>query len=70
MNDTGTGETREGTGKGRRKLGFLVKAALADVRAAGRRAVPVCPFVSAYLKRHPEEADIVDRATPAILSSL
>jgi len=26
--------------------------------------------VSAYVKRHPEEADIVDRATPAILSSL
>jgi hypothetical protein len=32
--------------------------------------VAVCPFMAAYLKRHPEEADIVDRATPAILSSL
>jgi predicted GNAT family acetyltransferase len=48
----------------------LVKGALADVRASGRRAVPVCPFVAAYVKRHPEEADIVDRATPAILTSL
>ena len=48
----------------------LVKRALADVRASGRRAVAVCPFVAAYVKRHPEEADIVDRATPAILTSL
>ena len=48
----------------------LVKGALADVRASGRRAVAVCPFVAAYVKRHPEEADIVDRATPAILASL
>ena len=47
----------------------LVKGSLADVRTSGRRAVAVCPFVAAYLKRHPEEADIVDRATPAILSS-
>ena len=56
----------EGQGLG----AVLVKGALADVRASGRRAVPVCPFVAAYVKRHPEEADIVDRATPAILSSL
>jgi predicted GNAT family acetyltransferase len=48
----------------------LVQAALADVRASGRRAVAVCPFVAVYVKRHPEVADIVDRATPAILSSL
>ena len=41
-----------------------------DLLPHARRAVAVCPFVSAYLKRHPEEADIVDRATPAILSSL
>jgi predicted GNAT family acetyltransferase len=56
----------EGQGLG----SILVKGALADVRASGRRAVAVCPFVSVYLKRHPEEDDIVDRATPAILSSL
>ena len=56
----------EGQGLG----SLLARAALADVRASGRRAVAVCPFFAAYLKRHPEEADIVDRATPAILSSL
>ncbi|MEO7236406.1 MAG: GNAT family N-acetyltransferase [Lapillicoccus sp.] len=48
----------------------LVAGALDAVRASGRRVVPVCPFVSAYLKRHPEYEDLVDRATPAILSSL
>lgn len=48
----------------------LVDGALADVRTSGRRAVAVCPYVAAYVKRHSEQADIVDRATPAILSSL
>ena len=49
--------------------GVLVDAALADVRISGRRVVPVCPYVAAYLKRHPEYEDLVDRATPAILAS-
>jgi predicted GNAT family acetyltransferase len=48
----------------------LVRAALDDVRTSGRRAVPVCPFVTSYLNRHHEYDDIVDPATPAILSSL
>jgi predicted GNAT family acetyltransferase len=48
----------------------LVAAALADVRASGRRVVPVCPFVTAYVKRHHEYDELVDRPTPAILSSL
>ncbi len=48
----------------------LVEAALDDVRRSGRRAVPVCPYVAVYVNRHPEYADIVDRPTPAILSSL
>ncbi len=56
----------EGQGLG----GVLVKGALDAVRASGRRVVPVCPFVSAYLKRHAEYEELVDRATPAILSSL
>jgi predicted GNAT family acetyltransferase len=37
----------------------LVKGALDDIRARGERVVPVCPFVSAYLERHPEYADLV-----------
>lgn len=37
----------------------LVRFALDDVRASGGRIVPQCPFVRAYLERHPEDADLV-----------
>lgn len=38
--------------------GELVKGALDDVRARGLKVVPVCPFVHAYIRRHPEYADL------------
>jgi predicted GNAT family acetyltransferase len=34
----------------------LVPDAVADVRARGLRPVAVCPFVRAYMQRHPEAA--------------
>ena len=37
----------------------LMAGALDDIRARGLRAVPVCPFAVAYVRRHPEYADIV-----------
>jgi predicted GNAT family acetyltransferase len=37
----------------------LVRAALDDVRARGLHVRPLCPFVVAYLRRHPEYADLV-----------
>lgn len=37
----------------------LVRWALDDVRRRGLHVVPLCPFVAAYLKRHPEYADLV-----------
>lgn len=37
----------------------LVRSALDAERAAGRSIVPVCPFVVAYVERHPEYADLV-----------
>lgn len=37
----------------------LVRAALADIRAQGLAIMPLCPYVLAYLRRHPEEADVV-----------
>ncbi|MEU8527683.1 GNAT family N-acetyltransferase [Streptomyces sp. NPDC048629] len=46
--------------------GILVRAALTDVRASGRRIVAVCPYVARYLKRHGEFADITDPVTPAV----
>ena len=55
-------EAAEGRGVGSR----LVKGALDDIRARGLGLVPLCPFVAAYLRRHPEYADLVvrDPATP------
>jgi predicted GNAT family acetyltransferase len=41
----------------------LVTEALADVRATGKRAVAVCPLVAAFLRKHPEQADIADPVT-------
>ncbi|MDX6424443.1 MAG: uncharacterized protein QOI67_1914 [Gaiellaceae bacterium] len=37
----------------------LVEFALDDIRARGLRIVPLCPFVAAYLRRHPEYEDLV-----------
>lgn len=51
----------EGRGLGSR----LVSGALDDIRARGLRVAPVCPFVTAYLRRHPEQRDLVVR-DPAI----
>ena len=47
----------EGQGLGAR----LVAGALDDLRARGRRLVAVCPFVRAYLRHHPEYADLLAR---------
>lgn len=41
---------------------ILAKAALDDARARGQKVVALCPFVSAYIRRHPEYADLVDHA--------
>lgn len=48
-------ERYEGRGLG----GQLVRGALDDVRAQGGRIVPSCSFVAAWLKRHPDYADLV-----------
>jgi predicted GNAT family acetyltransferase len=37
----------------------LVKGALDDVRARGLKMRPYCPFVAAYIRRHPEYEDLV-----------
>jgi uncharacterized protein len=48
-------EALEGKGVGSR----LAAGALDDIRARGLTIVPLCPFVSAYLARHPEYGDLV-----------
>lgn len=34
--------------------GFLTQAALEWIRADGLNAVPICPYVVAWIRRHPE----------------
>ena len=37
----------------------LAKHVIADARARSLLILPVCPFFSAYLQKHPEHADVV-----------
>lgn len=45
----------EGRGIG----GQLARAAFAWARANGQKVVVTCPFVTRWLERHPEQADVV-----------
>jgi uncharacterized protein len=38
----------------------LAQGALEDVRASGRTLVPRCPFIRAYIERHPDYAALVN----------
>lgn len=38
--------------------GALVRGALDDVRTRGLRVVAECPFVKAWIERHPDYADL------------
>jgi predicted GNAT family acetyltransferase len=37
----------------------LVRTALADARAAGRKVVPACSYVAKFIERHREFADLL-----------
>jgi predicted GNAT family acetyltransferase len=50
-------ESMEGRGVGSR----LAAGAIADVRAKGLRITARCPFIAAWLERHPEHADLIAR---------
>ena len=45
----------EGQGIG----GQLARAALDDVRARGLHVVPLCPFIKAWIEKHPDYQDLV-----------
>ncbi|NJC21592.1 hypothetical protein BJ994_000668 [Arthrobacter pigmenti] len=45
----------EGRGAG----STLARYALDDVRSRGLQAAPLCPFIAAYIERHPEYQDLV-----------
>ena len=45
----------------------LIRFALASARSRGLKVVPVCPFVAAYMIKHPEEQDLLDAAHWTVL---
>ena len=45
--------------QGRGIASTLIKAALADMRQRGLKVIAECPFVAAYIERHPEERDLL-----------
>ncbi|TCP56439.1 hypothetical protein EV191_101382 [Tamaricihabitans halophyticus] len=45
---------------GKGLAGKLARQALDMVRAAGRQATPLCPFIADYIRKHPEYLDLVD----------
>lgn len=51
---TGVPDAFRGTGAGL----ALVERLVADARAEGFRVMPLCPFVNAMRRRHPEWADV------------
>ena len=51
---TGVPDSFRGTGAGL----ALVEALVATARAEGIKIVPLCPFVNATRKKHPEWADV------------
>ena len=51
---TGVDAALRGSGAGR----ALVKRLVADARAEGFRIMPLCPYVNAERRRHPDWADV------------
>ena len=50
--------------RGRGVADALARAALDDARRLGLRVRVLCPFVQAFMKRHPEYADLAALAAP------
>ncbi len=38
---------------------ILMKALLTQIRSDGKKIVPKCPFIEAYIKRNPQYSDLV-----------
>lgn len=55
---------------GRGLATVLIGEGLAATRADGLRIVAVCPTVAAYVKKHHEYDDIIDRPTREIMAAL
>lgn len=44
---------------GRGIASLLARGVFDAIRASGRKAILICPFMTAYFERHPEYADMV-----------
>ncbi|HEY0559052.1 MAG TPA: GNAT family N-acetyltransferase [Frankiaceae bacterium] len=55
VHHVGVERAREGNGLG----GRFAQAVLDDLRARGEKVVPVCPFLHAWIGKHPAYADLV-----------
>ncbi|MBA0045921.1 GNAT family N-acetyltransferase [Mycobacterium sp. NPDC050853] len=55
---------------GRGLAGTLVQSALTRTRDAGRRIIPVCPYVKKFVGKHHEFDDIVDPVTREALAAV
>jgi predicted GNAT family acetyltransferase len=53
--------------EGQGLAGRLAKHVIADAAARNLVILPVCPFFSSYLKKHPEHADVVHPTYRSIL---
>lgn len=60
IHHTGVPDELEGQGVGSR----LARHALEAARDRGLTVWPDCPFVAAYIRRHPEYLELVDPAFP------
>ncbi|MHB8643590.1 MAG: GNAT family N-acetyltransferase [Gaiellaceae bacterium] len=50
-------EPRRNRGLGSR----LVRSTLDDLRTSGRLMVPICPFITAFIRNNPEYRDLIAR---------
>lgn len=53
--------------EGKGVAGALARYAFGYARDNGLKVVPTCPFMSAWVKKHPEQHDIVDDSCKATL---
>ncbi|GAB4526165.1 MAG: GNAT family N-acetyltransferase [Amphiplicatus sp.] len=57
IDHTGAPDALSGRGLG----GLLVRRAVEDARREGRKIIPLCPFAKAFIEKHPELQDVVQR---------
>jgi predicted GNAT family acetyltransferase len=53
--------------EGRGLASRLAQHVIADARSRGLMILPVCPYFSAYLQKHPDQADVVHPTYRGIL---